>query len=32
MQEDFGRFFGSGVIRPRRVRYRLMVAGDTRVW
>jgi hypothetical protein len=30
MQEAFGRFFGSGITRPARVRHRLMVAGDTR--
>ena len=32
MQEDFGRLRGSGVTRPRRARYRLIVAGETRTW
>jgi hypothetical protein len=27
--DDLGRFFGSGVTRPCRARYRLMVAADT---
>jgi hypothetical protein len=31
MQDDFGRLRGSGVTRPRRVRCRLMVAGDTQL-
>jgi hypothetical protein len=29
---DFGRFFGSGISSPCRVRYRLTVAGDTLTW
>lgn len=28
-QDDLGRFFGSGVISPARVRYRLIVAAGT---
>jgi hypothetical protein len=29
IHDDFGRFFGSGTTNPRRVRYRLTVAGAT---
>jgi hypothetical protein len=32
MQEDFGRFLGSGVTNPCRVRYRLIAAAGTLIW